>query len=239
MDLADNVHSPDHRGALLWRQDAQGVLLWANEACLHCLGKSGEQVAGRRLDELWPVELAQRLVSEATLTLRDGQIRTLELEMPANCCWEVHLLRGAPNALIAIARDIGHHHQINAHKLANIQQPAVSPPTPVTFDLDDLRAQTGAEGDFLRQLLETFLHDADERIAQLALAITTNDGEHIRRLIHTLKGASGSLGMREIQQLCIELDALAPKDLLAQAPEYLTTLCAALKRAHASAAPYL
>ena len=110
---------------------------------------------------------------------------------------------------------------------------------PAIFDVAELRAHTGADDEFLKQLLETFLCDADERLEQFAAAIVVNNHEQLRQIAHSLKGASGSLCMHEMQARCQALERALQQGALLDAPDQLHQLREALARIRLSAAPFL
>ena len=110
---------------------------------------------------------------------------------------------------------------------------------PAIFDVAELRAHTGADDEFLKQLLETFLCDADERLEQFAAAIVVNNHEQLRQIAHSLKGASGSLCMHEMQARCQALERALQQGALLDAPDQLHQLREARARIRLSAAPFL
>ena len=117
--------------------------------------------------------------------------------------------------------------------------PAVPAATaPAVFDVAEFRERTGADDVFLQQLLETYLCDADERLEQFAAAIVVNNREQMRQVAHSLKGASGSLCMNEMQALCQELERALQQGPLLDAPDRLHQLREALARIRISAAAF-
>jgi HPt (histidine-containing phosphotransfer) domain-containing protein len=62
-------------------------------------------------------------------------------------------------------------------------------------------------------LIETFLQDTEDRIAQIAnLAISAVDPDQIRRAAHSLKGSSSNVGAIGMVTLCAVLEAKALAD---------------------------
>ncbi len=107
---------------------------------------------------------------------------------------------------------------------------APAPTAPPVFNVAELRERTGVDDEFLKQLLETFFCDADERLEQLTAAIVVNDREQIRQIAHALKGAAGSLGMSEMQALCLDLEMAAKEDRLLDPAGHAQKLREALAR---------
>ena len=57
---------------------------------------------------------------------------------------------------------------------------------------EDLKATAGA--DFVQELVDTFLGDAPEMLAELRSALATNDAQRFRRTAHSLKSNSNTFG---------------------------------------------
>ncbi|WPN96759.1 Hpt domain-containing protein [Pseudomonas sp. MUP55] len=55
------------------------------------------------------------------------------------------------------------------------------------------------------RLLETFLHDCEERVTALRKA--RDDAKALGRIAHSFKGSSGNLGAVRLAQLCERLEA--------------------------------
>ena len=66
----------------------------------------------------------------------------------------------------------------------------------------------------LSTLITHFLEDTPTRLAALQDALQQGDAGTLARVAHDLNGASGNLGVRNMRQLCVELQALGrAKDL--------------------------
>ena len=79
--------------------------------------------------------------------------------------------------------------------------------------LADLR-QLDISCGLLSTLITHFLEDAPTRLAALQDALQQGDAGTLARVAHDLNGASGNLGVRNMRQLCVELQALGrAKDL--------------------------
>ena len=116
--------------------------------------------------------------------------------------------------------------------LDRYQIAVTAPVKPEVFNVAALRERTGVDDDFLKQLLATYLTDADERLEQLAAAMVVNDLEQIRQIAHALKGASGSLQMSEMQHCCAELETAAKEGKLLDPQGQLQKIREALARVH-------
>jgi HPt (histidine-containing phosphotransfer) domain-containing protein len=69
----------------------------------------------------------------------------------------------------------------------------------------ELREYAGAAG--FAAVRAEFLRDCAARADAIARAVDAGEPEPLRRLIHSLKGASGSLGAERLSALCAEIDA--------------------------------
>ena len=74
--------------------------------------------------------------------------------------------------------------------------------------LADLRA-LGAAPDFLAELVDLYLREADLHVGRIRAAFDVRDAQGLEHAAHTLKGASGNLGARTLSSLCAELQAVA------------------------------
>jgi HPt (histidine-containing phosphotransfer) domain-containing protein len=88
--------------------------------------------------------------------------------------------------------------------------------------LRDLGSEMGPS--FFPQLLETFEHDAVERLAVLRSAVAGNEPGRIYREAHALRGASLTIGARGMAEICKQLENLGTAQNMARAPEELALL---------------
>jgi two-component system, sensor histidine kinase and response regulator len=69
--------------------------------------------------------------------------------------------------------------------------------------LNGLRSLTrGTQPDFLIELIDLFIEDAPDRIAQMKRAVASEDSAALRRAAHALKSSSLNLGARRMHALC-------------------------------------
>ena len=61
--------------------------------------------------------------------------------------------------------------------------------------IEQIREMDDAEGSLLREIVDTFLADAPERLAECDAAFAAGDQERLHRVAHTLKGSSSNLGL--------------------------------------------
>ncbi|TBR22536.1 response regulator, partial [bacterium] len=84
------------------------------------------------------------------------------------------------------------------------------------------------DGAMFRELTEQFLGDAERRAAELGKSAAAGDFEAVRLTAHTLKGSSGTMGARGVQDLCGQLEAAAAAKDLSGAPKLLAVLAGEL-----------
>ena len=89
--------------------------------------------------------------------------------------------------------------------------------------LADLR-QLDISCGLLSALITQFLEDVPNLLATLQDALKQGDAGALARVAHKLNGASGTLGVRRMRQLCVELQALGKAKNLTQAGDLLTQL---------------
>ena len=91
--------------------------------------------------------------------------------------------------------------------------------------LDHLRSlQTEDDPHLLKELLEMFLDDTEERLGKLRAAVREEDAEGIRQESHALRGSSVNMGATKIARICKELEHAGDSENLPEASELLGTL---------------
>lgn len=65
------------------------------------------------------------------------------------------------------------------------------------------------EPELVLDLIELFLSDAHQRLAEMRLALHLHDHGAIARTAHTLKSSAGSMGAVLLSQICREVEELA------------------------------
>jgi signal transduction histidine kinase/DNA-binding response OmpR family regulator len=175
------------------------------------------------------------------------QLRALAVQQPALrdliiVAMTAHAIKGFKERCLEAGMNDYLVKPIDPHELAAALDryllAAPTPAAPPIFDVAELRERTGVDDDFLKQLLETFFCDADERLEQLAAAIVVNDREQVRQVAHALKGAAGSLGMADMQQQCLDLEMAAKDGTLLDPAGHLQKLREALARVRAGTAAF-
>jgi HPt (histidine-containing phosphotransfer) domain-containing protein len=81
--------------------------------------------------------------------------------------------------------------------------------------LDNLRAASGDDDEFLRELAAIYLEDTPPRLEEIRLAARDGDASKLARAAHALRSGSGNLGATEVWRLCGELEKAGGSGTLA------------------------
>jgi len=68
--------------------------------------------------------------------------------------------------------------------------------------------QEDHEASLVVELIELYLHDASVKIDAIRQAVAQVDAESLKIAAHSLKGSSGTLGIRQLALICDELEFL-------------------------------
>ena len=89
--------------------------------------------------------------------------------------------------------------------------------------IDGLR-ELSPDADFLRELIEIYLQDTPQRIAELQDALNKKDVPVFTRAAHTIKGSSSNFGAIKLTKLAHDLEMQGKSDNLSEAPASLANL---------------
>ena len=85
--------------------------------------------------------------------------------------------------------------------------------------IDGLRELSPDAGnDFLRELIEIYLQDTPQRMAELEDALSKKDLPSFTRAAHTIKGSSSNFGATKLTKLAHELEMQGKNDNIAESP---------------------
>jgi signal transduction histidine kinase/HPt (histidine-containing phosphotransfer) domain-containing protein len=84
--------------------------------------------------------------------------------------------------------------------------PAATSESPV--DMERLTELAGGDKDMLRELVELFIKQTSNQLAQLETAIRANKTEEVRHLAHSCKGASATMGMAPLAAIFFDLEKM-------------------------------
>jgi len=99
--------------------------------------------------------------------------------------------------------------------------------------LEHLRARVG-DGEFVAELVDTFLRDAPALLETLRGALENADAQELRRAAHTLKSNGRMFGATRLAELCQDLEATAQTGALVGADELVARIDAEYARVAAA-----
>ena len=76
------------------------------------------------------------------------------------------------------------------------------------IDLNDGLSRVGGDEEFFIELLNDLAELGKDCLSKLKEAVKISDGELLRKTAHSLKGASGNLGAKELQKISFELEKM-------------------------------
>ena len=81
---------------------------------------------------------------------------------------------------------------------------------------------------FVRRMIDLFFDYAPKRMAAAHASEQTGDLPAVAKAVHPLKSSAGQLGARRVQELCGQIEKLAPEQQAGALPPLLVQLEAAL-----------
>lgn len=87
-----------------------------------------------------------------------------------------------------------------------------------------LGEQLGLEEDEYRELIDLFIASGGSDYQNLLAAVTAGDVDQVRNSAHTIKGASGNLGLIEVSETAAAIETSAMNDQLDDIGHALETL---------------
>jgi len=87
---------------------------------------------------------------------------------------------------------------------------------------DELKQMSG--DDFINELIDTFLEDAPNMIAEIKSGLAANNADTFRRAAHSMKSNAATFGASQLAALAKELEMLGKENKLHEAGDKLKTL---------------
>ncbi len=104
-------------------------------------------------------------------------------------------------------------------------EPAASPAAAApVFRKDELLRRLGGDQEGLDIVLGVFLEDTPKQLGLLTAALARKDVAELRRIAHSLKGATGNLGAPAMQEAALQVETLAASGNLAKAEEKVSKI---------------
>ena len=85
--------------------------------------------------------------------------------------------------------------------------------------MESLREMIGGDAAFLAELIDTFLQDASQLLAEMHQAVERGDAAVLRRTAHSLKSTSTQFGAQDLSSLCRGLEEIGKAGTVAGAAE--------------------
>ena len=76
-------------------------------------------------------------------------------------------------------------------------------------NLDYLKELVGDDPELINKLLESFANTLNSSVKEINNGLENKDFERIYRAAHTLKGAAGSMGFKEIADISVKIEEYA------------------------------
>lgn len=92
------------------------------------------------------------------------------------------------------------------------------------IDYERIEDATGGDREFLEELVQIFLTDADERIEELKDALLKGEAESFSRTAHKLKGSSANMGAVRLTDIARDMESIGRSASLNGAVELMEPL---------------
>jgi len=90
--------------------------------------------------------------------------------------------------------------------------------------IEALRALNPGDDSFFRDLVQIFLDDSPQRIAEIEQALARGDTRQLTLAAHSLKGSSSNFGADRLRSLSEQLEQLGRQGSLGSVPAHLLAL---------------
>lgn len=100
----------------------------------------------------------------------------------------------------------------------------------LVIDRARLEDASGGDAEFLRELVDIYLEDAEVRLSELKEALISADSDSFGRTAHQLKGSSANMGAVSVSDWAKQLEQAGKTDGLAKAADMLPELEQAFAR---------
>jgi signal transduction histidine kinase/CheY-like chemotaxis protein/HPt (histidine-containing phosphotransfer) domain-containing protein len=98
------------------------------------------------------------------------------------------------------------------------------------IDLNDFRMRVRDDNELIGKLLELYLEDSREYLAQIEDAIRNNNSGELERSAHSLKGMSANLSAYRVSELAAQLEDIGESGHIVNVESILTTLRESLNK---------
>jgi HPt (histidine-containing phosphotransfer) domain-containing protein len=98
------------------------------------------------------------------------------------------------------------------------------PPVIDPHAIEELRALNPEDPGFLRELVDLFVQDVPDRLAEIAQSLATKDAVLLTRAAHTIKGSCSNFGASKLQEISHTMELQGKAGAFADAAVSLVTL---------------
>lgn len=102
------------------------------------------------------------------------------------------------------------------------------------FDEEALLEDTGYDDEFVVTVIDLFLPQVDELLAEIRQALSRGDAPGVYHAAHTMKGSAGGLHLPATYEAALRLETIGRSGDLSEAPAALAALETELQRAIAA-----
>lgn len=92
------------------------------------------------------------------------------------------------------------------------------------MDIQEFLERVQDDKELLLELLDIFSDDYKVKRRSLEEAILSNNGDEVRSIAHSLKGASGNISAKRLRSLLLQIEEIAKGKDVTKAKDYLNAL---------------
>ena len=108
-----------------------------------------------------------------------------------------------------------------------------------TRALDQLQELIGGDKDTLHELIETFLEEGNDIVADMRTSVSDNDLDLLRRSAHSLKSSAQDFGAVKLSSVCASLESRCRVEWPEEAEDQVNTVATTFESARDSLRSYL
>jgi len=97
-------------------------------------------------------------------------------------------------------------------------------PTTESFDPETAMRQVDNDADLFKEIVGIFREDYPQYLAKIDNAIAQGNAHDLEHYAHSLKGAVGNLGARQVYEIALNLEITGRSGALEKAPENINLL---------------
>lgn len=116
---------------------------------------------------------------------------------------------------------------VEGSELFDLTQELYAAP-PQILDMQQVTELRDVLEDEFGEVIESYLRDAERKVASVWAAADARDTEQLREVAHSLKGSCRNVGARQLADACQRLESLAYDEQMDEVPAALLQLRAAL-----------